>query len=554
MQALLRALRLLSQLRRLLLKMRLFSDRVAFIAAGLLVTAAGILAAPSDNGSRWWSYVEYLASDRMQGRQTGSPEHRNAAEYVAGQLKRDGLKPAGQQGYIQPVQFKTLQLDEPHSSLVLVRDGRRQTIPLGPEAIVTARIDPAPKVSAGLVFVGYGLRAPEIHYDDFAGLDTKGKIAVYMGGGPASISGALASHYSSSAERWKAFKSAGIVGAISIANPKHMDVPWPHIAASRHQTAMQLAAPGMNDSEGEQIAIAWNPANAEDLLRGTDHTLDELVADAEAKKPLPRFQIAARIEAVTAVKHGEVESQNIAAIWPGSDPQLKNQYVVMTAHIDHVGVGAPINGDRIYNGAMDDASGVASLLDIADRLRSTAAKTKRSLLFVAVTGEEKGLLGSKYFAAHPTVPAGAIVADINCDMFLPLFPLRIMTVYGLDESTLGEDVRAIAAKMRIRIQPDPEPARNVFIRSDQYSFILHGVPSLMLDFGFEKGSPEAEIHKRWLTERYHAPSDDLNQPVDKPAAAEFNTFVMKVMERVADSPAAPKWRRESFFSRFRATR
>jgi Zn-dependent M28 family amino/carboxypeptidase len=188
----------------------------------------------------------------------------------------------------------------------------------------------------------------------------------------------------------------------------------------------------------------------------------------------------------------------------------------MTAHIDHVGVGAPINGDRIYHDAMDDASGVASLLDLADRLRATAAHTKRSLLFVAVTGEEKGLLGSRYFAAHPTVPAGEIVADINCDMFLPLFPLRILTVYGLDESTLGEDARAIGAKMRIRIQPDPEPARNVFIRSDQYSFVLHGVPSLMLDFGFENGSPEAEIHKRWLTDRYHAPSDDLNQPSTNP--------------------------------------
>jgi hypothetical protein len=529
--------------------MRFTRDVAAFVlAAGLLAAATG--GQSRDDGSRWWSYVEYLASDQMQGRQTGSPEHRKAAEYVAAQFERDGLKAAGEQGYIQPVKFKTLQLDESRSRLALTRDGKTENIAIGPEAIISARVDPAPKVSAGLVFVGYGLRAPESHYDDLAGLDTKGKIAVFMGGGPSSMSGALISHYSSAAERWKAFRGAGIIGAISIPNPKHMDLPWSRIAASRTQVTMQLAAPGMNETEGEQISIAWNPERAEDLLRGTGHTLDEIVAAAEAKKPLPRFEIPATLEAATAVKRGEVESQNVAAIWPGSDPKLKSQYVVMTAHLDHVGVGAPIDGDRIYNGAMDDASGIASLLDIADRLRATAAKSKRSLLFVAVTGEEKGLLGSKYFAAHPTVRTQDIVADINCDMFLPLFPLRILTVYGLDESTLGDDVRAIASKMRIRIQPDPEPTRNVFIRSDQYSFILHGVPSLMLDFGAEKSSPEAAIQKRWLSERYHAPSDDLNQPVDKPAAAEFNTFVMKLMERVADTPARPEWKRESFFSRY----
>lgn len=520
------------------------------LTAAAIVAAGVLLAANGDDGSRWWSYVEYLASDQMQGRLTGSPEHKKAAEYVAAQFQNDGLKPAGENGYIQPVRFKTLQLDEAHSSLTLIRDGKPKKIALGEEAIISARIDPAPKVSGGLVFVGYGLRAPEIHYDDFAGLDTRGRIAVYMGGGPANMPGALASHYASSAERWKTFRSVGIIGAISIANPKHMDVPWSRVSSARTQMAMQLAAPGMADTEGEQIAIAWNPADAEDLLRGTGHTLNEIVADADAKRQLPRFEIPAKIDAVTAMKRGEVESQNVAAVWSGSDPKLKNEYVVMTAHLDHLGVGAPINGDSIYNGAMDNAAGVASLLDIADRLHAGAAKTKRSLLFVAVTGEEKGLLGSKYFAAHPTVPAHAIVADINCDMFLPLFPLRIVNVYGLDESTLGDDVREVASKMRIKVQPDPEPARNVFIRSDQYSFILHGVPSLMLDFGTEKGSPEAAIDKKWLTERYHAPSDDLSQPVDRPAAAEFNTLVMRLMERVADAPSRPEWRRESFFRRY----
>ena len=172
---------------------------------------------------------------------------------------------------------------------------------------------------------------------------------------------------------------------------------------------------------------------------------------------------------------------------PGSDPQLKDQYVVLSAHLDHLGIGEPINGDRIYNGAMDDASGVATLLDIAEQLHAAKPKLRRSLLFVIVAGEEKGLLGSKYFAAHPTVKPEQMVADLNVDMFLPLFPLHILTVYGLDESDLGKQVRAVADPMGIRIQPDQEPQRNIFIRSDQYNFIRRGVPALAFKVGYEKG-------------------------------------------------------------------
>ena len=199
---------------------------------------------------------------------------------------------------------------------------------------------------------------------------------------------------------------------------------------------------------------------------------------------------------------------------------------------------------------MDNASGVAAMLDVAAHLKETGVKTKRSILFVAVTGEEKGLLGSQYFAANPTVPAKSIVADINTDMFLPLYPLKIMTVYGLDESTLGDDVRAVAQPMGVEIQPDPEPKRNVFIRSDQYNFIRHGIPSVMVDFGNRKGSKEEEIQKQWLAERYHAPSDDLNQPVDKQAAGVFDELVGRLIERVANANAKPEWKETSFFRRY----
>jgi Zn-dependent M28 family amino/carboxypeptidase len=250
------------------------------------------------------------------------------------------------------------------------------------------------------------------------------------------------------------------------------------------------------------------------------------------------------------LKKSQVESQNVAGLLPGSDPKLKNEYVFLTAHLDHVGVGPAINGDTIYNGAMDDASGIASILEIARLIHESHAKLSRSLVFLAVTGEEKGLQGSRYFAGHPTVNEKNIVADINLDMFLPLHALHYIEVQGLAESTLGDDIRAVAQESGVEIQADKEPQRNLFIRSDQYSFIKKGVPALAFKFGYLPGSPEETLHKEWLKNRYHAPSDDLNQPVDKTAAAEFNEILLKLAERVANASERPQWKPDSFFRRF----
>jgi Zn-dependent M28 family amino/carboxypeptidase len=306
----------------------------------------------------------------------------------------------------------------------------------------------------------------------------------------------------------------------------------------------------MSETAGEQITIGWNPAHADELLAGTGHTLEEITDLAEARKQLPRFAIAARVKVAAAVTRGEVESQNIAAIYPGSDPKLRDEYVALSGHIDHLGIGKAINGDSIFNGAMDNAAGVASILDIASYLKENNVKTKRSILFVVVTGEEKGDLGSDFFAKHPTVSSKSIVADINSDMYLPLYPLKIVTVYGLEESTLGDDIRAVATPMGIKVQPDPQPARNVFIRSDQYSFVKQGAPSIMPAFGNEKGSKEEAIENKWLEERYHAPSDDLNQPVDHAAAGKFNEMLERLIVRVADADTKPAWKSTSFFKRF----
>jgi Zn-dependent M28 family amino/carboxypeptidase len=239
----------------------------------------------------------------------------------------------------------------------------------------------------------------------------------------------------------------------------------------------------------------------------------------------------------------------LPACFPGSDPALKNEYVVVSAHLDHLGIGEPVNGDKIYNGAMDDASGVASAIEIAKAMQASAIKPKRSILFLVVTAEEKGLLGSEYFAAHPTVK-GSIVADINMDMPLPLFPLKYLEVQGFGESTLGDDVTAVAKEAGVITQADKQPDHVRFIRSDQYSFIKKGVPSLAFKFGWLPGTPEERLFNNWYKERYHGVKDDVNQPVDAAAAAQFNAILEQLALRVANADARPAWKPDSFFKRF----
>jgi hypothetical protein len=514
----------------------------------LLAPFAFLVAAAVPDGERWWSHVKFLADDKLEGRNTGSEGHRVAARYVSEQFERLKLKPAGTDGYIQPVNFDTRQIDESHSALAFVRGAKTEPLVLGEDATIGMRTNPLPELEAPLIFVGHALTIPEAHYDDFAGLDARGKVIVYIGGGPPSIPAALSSHYQSAGERAANLKKHGVLGTMSIANPRAMDIPWSRSSLARFQVSMTLTDDPDESAPG--LGVAINPAHADKLLAGTGHTFAEILALADAGKPLPHFPIPASVRARVAVKRGKVTSQNVAAIYPGTDPKLKDEYVIMSAHIDHVGVGEPINGDKIYNGAMDNAAGVAAMLDIAALFRERNAQTKRSILFLAVTGEEKGLLGSKYFAAHPTVEKKQIVADINTDMFLPLYPLKRLTVYGLDESDLTEDIRAVAKKRGIDVQPDPEPIRNSFIRSDQYSFIKEGVPALALKDGYLKGTPEEKTFKTWLTERYHAPSDDLNQPVDKPAAGLFDVVVSELLERVANRDTRPAWYDKSFFRRY----
>ena len=441
---------------------------------------------------------------------------------------------------------------EDQSRVAVVRDGHEELLRFGSDVTINLRAALAPSVEAPLVFAGYGLSAPDAGHDDLAHLDLQGKVAVYIAGTPAAITGALVAHYQQAGVRWKALRAAGAIGSIAIPNPKTMEQPWERTARSRLNPVMTIVDPRFNDLAGMQVGATLNPASADRLLAGSGHTVADLLALADARKPLPRFALPASLRARISLDSTQIQSDNVVARLPGSDPSLAGEHVVLTAHLDHLGVGAPVNGDGIYNGAMDNASGVATLIEAARTLAAATPRPRRSVLFVAVTAEEHGLLGSRYFAGAPTVPQASIVANINMDMFLPLFPMKSVMVLGLDESDLGDRVRDVATRLELGVGGDPQPERNRFTRSDQYSFIREGIPALALKVGFAPGSPEAGIDAAWTRERYHAPSDDLQQPIDRGAAVTFTRLVAALAAEVANHGARPQWKSNSFFRRFAA--
>jgi Zn-dependent M28 family amino/carboxypeptidase len=525
-----------------------------FSLAAVMVLVAAAAPAANDNakaaGKRWWSDIQYLASDKLEGRMTGSPGYLKAAQYVAKRFAKQGLKPIGTDGFFQPVQFEARQIDEAHSSLALVEDGNTTPLKLGEDAILRAAGEPAPQIEAPAAFVGYGMSVPEANYNDFAGLDLRGKIAVYLSGGPSTMKDPLRAHEESLGERWKAMRAAGAIGMAVIPNPSEQEIPWQRIAANRDHPSLELADASLRKDNGMQIDITIHPEKADEFLAGSGHSMAEIIAAAKAHQPLPHFPLSVQIRATIRVKSSSAESPNVAGVLEGSDPVLSKEYVIVSAHLDHLGVGAPVDGDRIYHGAMDNASGVAALIEIARNFRVHRTRPKRSVIFLAICGEEEGELGSWYFANHPTVPAQNIVADINMDMFLPLFPLKYLQVQGLDESTLGDDVSAVGRADGVEVIADEQPSANRFIRSDQYSFVQRGVPALAFKFGYVKGSPQEKIFNDWVHTRYHSPLDNLKQPVDKEAAGNLCHLLYLLADRVADNPARPAWEPTSFFRRF----
>lgn len=502
---------------------------------------------PAQRETRWWGHVEVLASDAMEGRLTGSPGYDRAAAYVVQQLTEIGVEPAGTDGWFQPVDLVEQRFDPAASSAALVRGNAPVALSVPGQVYFRGSYPMPETVDAPLVFAGYGLSIPEAGFDDLAGLDVKGKVVVVIGAaGPPAIPGALKSDARSGLAATLAKR--GALGMISITTPKLTEIPWARQVGISAQPSMYLADAALRDVPVPFMAATFNPAEGELLFAGSGRSFADVAALADKGEALPKMELAGRFTARITAARQPVAGKNIVARLPGRDAALAAENVVLSAHLDGLGIGVPVKGDAIYNGAFDNAIGVASVIEIARVLK--AAPPSRSVVFAIVTAEEKGLLGSKYFAAKPTVPKASLVADINFDMPLPIFPLKSVTPIGFEQSTLGDNAQAVSKAMGLPVVPDPLPDRNAFIRSDQYSFIRQGIPSLFLKYGFAVGTPEEAVEKAWRAERYHSPQDDILQPVMKAEAVKLNDYVTALIRNVADDPRRPAWREDSPFRKF----
>ncbi len=499
---------------------------------------------------QWSTDIAVLADDRMEGRETGTAGYLRAAEYVMERFRAERLAPAGDSGYQQMVEFEVQRIDQQASTVELVApDGTVSALEAGDALLIGSGGAPRPaSVTAPLVFAGYGLHLPDQGYDDFAGLDLRGRIVVVLSGGPAELSGPLKAN--ARFARTRLLAERGAVGIIGLSTPQQTEIPWSRQKQLAHPAGMYLAAPELRETPDGFFTASIDPARAEALFAGSAHGFADLCALADAGQPLPGFALPAQLRATIVAQRDRLRSPNLVALLRGRDARLQNEFVVISAHLDHLGMSQTAAGTRIYNGAMDDASGVAAVLDIAHRLRQRWRRPRRSVLFVIFTGEEKGLLGSHYFAAHPSVPRNALVADLNFDMPLPLWRLQSVLAHGEGESTLGADARAVAAREHLRMSPDPLPDRNVFTRTDQYSFVREGIPALAFKFGFARDTPEFVLEHNWRATRYHSPSDDLHQPGIYPdEAIRLDTFVLALTLRIANADARPAWLPTSVFDK-----
>jgi hypothetical protein len=391
----------------------------------------------------------------------------------------------------------------------------------------------APEGEFGLQFVG--------SESDAKDLDIKDKIVVQFGA-PRFVKGA------SPVLRSAPEGSIGLLEIDSAGGPEPRQWPVPYTAGMLIRNPDPQSPPAAAPARPVPFGMAFNPEFAELLFEGSGHSYKELARLAAQGKPLPNIKLHARLKLSINFEGVSLESDNVLAMLPGSDSVLQNECVVVSAHLDGWGTGEPWHGDRIYNGTFDDAAYVATLIELAARLHDSVRKPRRCVLFAVFTAEEEGMLGSQYFMQHPTVAKGRLVADINLDILRPIFPLKLLTVLGLSDSTLGETARSVAESLGIRTQADPEPDRLLLSRSDQISFLKAGVPSVGFIFGYKKGSGDERTYRRWYRERYHSPADDLEQPWDPVAAARFNEFFYRLLERVANADIRPEWRPASLFA------
>lgn len=511
---------------------------------------------PAASPDRVRAHVAFLADDSLEGRLPGTRGYAVAARYVESGFAQLGLRP-GVDGtsYSQPVPLVESLAPLPGSTMVLARaQGAPITLVSGVDFLPVASLtESRVAAEAPLVFAGFGVHAPGHGHDDLAGIDVKGKVVLVLTGAPARFPPAVRAHYSSGLTKFPELMARGAVGVITLQTPEDQQrTPWERLVQQSWRSRLAWA-PGEGEPNGAwsalRIRASLNPARAAALFEGSPLTLEQAFANAAAGRPqgvdLP---IIVRQQRQSVIRRKA--SENVVGVLEGGDPALKGEYVVISAHLDHVGKGAPIGGDAIYNGALDNASGIAIMLETARLLAALPQRPRRSVLFVAVTAEESGLQGSDYFVQHPTVPPGSMVANINMDMPVALAPLADVVAFGAEHSSLGAVAERAAAAEGVAVSPDTQPEEVFFVRSDQYSFVRAGIPALYVDEGRRSADPAQDLAARveaFRKDRYHQPGDDLSQPIHWPSLAMLARLNARVILDVANADERPRWNPGNFF-------
>lgn len=525
-----------------------WSARFAWAALALLwpgpVLAAAPAASVAASPDEVRAHVEFLASDLTEGRASGTRGHEIAAAYAASRFRALGFEPAGEAGsYYQWVPLREARTVPGSTRLRLIDGGREQPLS-DKEASLAASLSAAHRdFSAPLVFVGHGLDDPQLGLDDYRGLDVRGAIVVALRGAPGQLSSDIKAHLGESRKAMAA--RHGAVGLILL----------PERAGGDSREALRAATRAVNgwiDAEAADPArivadIGVTEEIAARLFEGAPRNLKQVRSDI-ARGAVPRgFALRGRMAVRGDSQWRDFKSQAVIARLRGRDDGAPDEHVVMMGHLDHLGIKADAapGEDAIYNGALDNAAGVATLLEAARRFATAPARPRRSILFLLHTGEELGLLGSQYFARHPTVPIDRIVAGVDLDMPVPLYPFTDVVAFGADHSTVAEVIEDAARGMGLAVSPDPMPQEGIFTRSDHYSLVEKGVPAVLLFTGYANGG-KAEFD-RFFSTRYHKVSDDLTLPIQWDSLARYAELNYRIALTLADAAQPPRWYAGDYF-------
>lgn len=532
-------------------------------APGAPMPAAPAVANDTPAGQRIEADVRALADDRMAGRETGTPGFDLAAEHVAQRFAQIGLQPAGDDGgWFQRVPLVRASADLDAAALSVSRNGRTIALRAQDQFLPMPDFNAADAVlTAPAVFVGQAIHAPELGHDDFAGVDLDGRIAIVFGGAPRSFEPNPFAHYASLRTKTEAIVARGAVGLVLVNTvDDEAGSPWARSVSQASRPAMRLrdAQDRPIDAPAQLRASVRVAATAADLVFADGPRTAAQLFAAAREGTLTAFALPGTLTLRTRSRIDRIESRNVLGILPGRDPARATQSIVHTAHLDHLGTGAPVDGDAIYNGALDNALGVAILIEAARELSQSDATPARSTLFAALTAEEQGLLGAQWLVAHPPQAAGRLVANLNIDMPVLTAPTRDIVAIGSEHSTLQAAVTQAAEAVGVEVSPDPFPEEVAFVRSDQYAFVRAGIPAVYLDAGVSPAntSQNPKIAATWfLRNCYHQPCDQVDLPIQYTDAARMARVSAAITRRVGDADAAPRWNDGDFFgTRFGAAR